>query len=37
MLWPLIMVGFFSMGFISFILSKKGQALVKQAGSIPLF
>ena len=26
-----------TMGFISFILSKKGQALVKQAGSIPLF
>ena len=26
-----------TMGFISFILSKKGQALVKEAGSIPLF
>jgi histidinol dehydrogenase len=25
------------MGFISFILSKKGQELVKDAGSIPLF
>ena len=26
-----------TMGFISFILSKKGQELVKEAGSIPLF
>lgn len=26
-----------TMGFISFILSRKGQALVKEAGSIPLF
>ena len=26
-----------TMGFISFILSKKGQKLVKEAGSIPLF
>lgn len=26
-----------TMGFISFILSKKGQQLVKEAGSIPLF
>ncbi|MBU1341290.1 MAG: PstS family phosphate ABC transporter substrate-binding protein [Proteobacteria bacterium] len=26
-----------TMGFLSFVLSKKGQELVKQAGSIPLF